>query len=149
MTVTFSTDFNRIDFDAVTRWLGQMFWSLGITREEVVFGARNSALVVGGFDESDNQVSFLRVISDRVRFAYLVDVIVAPEVRRQGIGKRMVRFALEAQELAWVHQWLLRSRDARGVYARVGFVPLNDPEHWMLIQAPRGDRSAFKAPYEE
>ncbi len=146
MTVTFRTDFDRIDFDAVTRWLREMYWSPGITRKEVVFGARNSALVVGGFNESGSQVSFLRVISDRVRFAYLVDVIVAPELRRQGIGRRMVRFAMEAEDLSWVHQWLLRSRDARGVYAPLGFGPLDDPERWMIIQSPRGDRSAFKAP---
>lgn len=148
MTVTFSTDFDRIDFDAVTRWLGEMFWSPGITREEVVFGARHSALVVGGFDEAGGQVSFLRVVSDRVRFAYLVDVIVAPELRRRGIGRRMVQFAMEAKELSWVYQWLLRSRDARGVYARLGFAPLADPERWMVLQKPRGDRKDFRAPQE-
>ena len=86
MSVTFKHGVKHIDFDVVSKWLGEAYWSPGITKAEVILGARNSSLVVGGFDESGKQVSFLRVLSDQVRFAYILDVIVDPARRKQGIG---------------------------------------------------------------
>ena len=146
MDIMFKSGIEHIDFDAVTKWLGQTWWSPGITKKEVIFGARNSSLVVGGFDERGNQLSYLRVISDKVRFAYILDVIVDPALRRQGIGRRMVKFAMESREMSLVYQWLLVTRDAHGVYAKVGFLPLDNPGDWMMVKKPRSDRSHFQAP---
>ncbi len=145
MSITFKQGFDHIDFDVVSKWLEEAYWSPGITREEVILGARNSSLVVGGFHQSGKQVSYLRIISDKVRFAYVLDVIVDPTWRKQGIGTAMVRYAMEHPEMELVYQWLLRTRDAHGVYARLGFGPLANPDQWMIIQNPREDRSQFRA----
>jgi GNAT superfamily N-acetyltransferase len=126
-----------MDFDSVSGWLKEAYWSPGISRDEVVLGADNSSLVVGGFTESGRQVSFLRVISDKVRFAYILDVIVDPTFRGQGIGRAMVKFAMEHPEISSVYQWVLKTRDAHGVYAKLGFGPIQDPEKWMVIYRPR------------
>jgi len=144
MTTMFKTGFDRMDFDSVSQWLKDAYWSPGISHDEVVLGAKNSALIVGGFDVSGNQVSYLRVISDKVRFAYLLDVIVAPECRGQGIGRAMVRYALEHPEMSSIYQWVLKTRDAHGVYAKLGFGPLKDVERWMVIQGPRPDHPSLK-----
>lgn len=146
MPITFKQGFEHIDFDSVSKWLEEVYWSPGITKDEVVLGARNSSLVVGGFDESGKQVSFLRVLSDKVRFAYILDVIVDRTWRKQGIGTAMVKYAMEHPEMSLIYQWLLRTRDAHGVYAQLGFGPLANPDQWMIIQNPREDRSQFRSP---
>jgi len=135
-----------MDFDSVSKWLREVYWSPAITKEEVIFGTKNSSFVVGGFDEHGKQVSFLRILSDKVRFAYILDVIVDPPFRKQGIGSAMVKYAMEHPEMSLVYQWVLKTKDAHGVYAKLGFGPINDPERWMIIRGQRGDRSQFEAP---
>jgi GNAT superfamily N-acetyltransferase len=144
MNVDVSSDVNRLRMSEVQAMLSKAFWSPGITEAEIRKGIRNSALVVGAYLEDQRQVGFLRVVSDKVRFAYLMDVIVAEEFRRQGIGQKMVRFALAHPELKDVYQWLLISRDAQGVYEHCGFQKLETPDLWMSIIKPRPDRSHFE-----
>lgn len=145
MNVDISADANRLRMADVHAMLAGAFWSLGITIAEIQKGIRNSALVVGAYSEDGRQVGFLRVISDKVRFAYILDVIVAEELRRQGIGQAMVRFAMANAELKDVYQWLLITRDAHGVYRKCGFQPLQATELWMSIMSPRPDRRTFEA----
>jgi len=145
MDIVFRKGMEPVDFDKVADWLKDVYWSPGISKQEVIFGTSHSSLVVSGFDPAGRQVSFLRVVSDRARFAYLADVIVDPARRGQGIGRAMVRFAMDAPEMSMIYQWLLRTRDAHGVYARLGFMPLDHSENWMIIQKPRETRP-FRMP---
>ena len=82
-------------------------------------------------------------MSDKVRFAYVMDVVVHEDFRRQGIGQRMVNYALTHPELKDVYQWLLITMDAHGVYEQCGFQPLTNPEKWMAIIRPRPERNEF------
>jgi GNAT superfamily N-acetyltransferase len=109
---------------------------LGITRAEVEHGFRHSALVAGAY-RGDEQVGCLRVASDRTRFAYLMDVFVEPGSRSQGLGKALVRFALDHPDLALVYKWLLGTADAHEVYRRLGFGDLAHPERWMSLLRQR------------
>ena len=131
MDIEFSDELERIDFARVTALLAEAYWSAGIQQAEVVFGARNSALVVGAYLEGE-QVGYLRVVSDRTRFAYLADVIVDPQYQKQGIGQGMVRYAMEHERLKLVFHWLLTTSTAHGVYEKVGFKALERPENWMI-----------------
>ena len=143
MGVDFKSGPENMDFGKVAQWLSEAYWSPGITRTEVEYGAANSSLVVGGFNESDEQVSYLRVVSDRVRFAYVLDVVVALPFRGQGIGKRMMQFALGHPHLRFVYQWVLRTRGAQEFYTQLGFRRVEGSDQWMIIQQPRPDRSEF------
>ena len=143
MGVDFKSSPENMDFGKVTQWLSEVYWSPGITRAEVEYGAVNSALVVGGFNESDEQVSYLRVVSDRVRFAYVLDVVVAIPFRGQGIGKRMMQYTLGHPHLQLVYQWALRTSGAQEFYAQLGFRRVEGSEQWMIIQQPRPDRGEF------
>jgi ribosomal protein S18 acetylase RimI-like enzyme len=134
----------RIQLDEVQAMLSGAFWSPGITRNEIRKGMANSALVVGAYLPSGRQTGFLRVISDKVRFAYILDVIVHEEYRHQGIGQRMVRFALSHPELEDVYQWFLITKDAHGVYEKCGFQVLQNPEQWMAIRRPRPERKEYE-----
>ncbi|NMB79527.1 MAG: GNAT family N-acetyltransferase [Methanomicrobiales archaeon] len=143
MEVEFSTDRRRLRMKEIHAMLSATYWSTGITKEEIRAGNRNSALVVGAYT-GNRQVGFCRVISDKVRFAYLLDVIVAEDCRRKGIGKAMVRYTINHPEMKHVYQWLLKTGDAHAVYEKCGFLPCDDPSKWMGIMKVRPDRHVFK-----
>jgi len=126
-----------MDFIRVTQMLTTAFWSPGIRIDEVVQGARNSALVVGAFDAQNRQIGYSRVISDRTRFAYILDVIVDENHRKQGIGQAMINYILTCQDLKAVYQWLLITKDAHEVYKKVGFKVTERKDDWMEIRKPR------------
>ena len=111
------------------------YWSPGISRDMIVRGAENSALVISSFSSDGKQASFGRVVSDKSRFAYLTDIIVGDEHRGKGLGQAMVQFALDHPELSTVTNWCLMTLDAHGVYEKLGFKPITDPEskteRWM------------------
>jgi GNAT superfamily N-acetyltransferase len=124
-------DRTRMDWEWVHSRLADTYWHKDLTRETVDKTAKHSALVVGAYRDGD-QVGFLRVVSDTVRFAYLADVYVEETHRGKGLARAMVRFALEHPDYITVTRWCLVTRDAQGVYAEVGFTPLPDPEKWMV-----------------
>lgn len=143
MEIEISSELGRLRISDVRDMLSGAFWCPGITENEIRKGISNSALTVGAYLGDRRQVGFLRVISDKTRFAYLLDVIVAEDCRRKGIGQKMVRFALAHPELRDVYQWLLITRDAHGVYEKCGFQKLPYPERWMSIFPPRPERQDF------
>jgi ribosomal protein S18 acetylase RimI-like enzyme len=132
--------FSKMDFKRVTEMLSRAWWSIGISRSEVMQGARNSALVVGAFANDGLQIGYSRVVSDKTRFAYIMDVYVDERYRRKGIGQSMIRHILTHPELRGVYQWLLSTQDAHGVYVKVGFKGLESPDNWMEIRKPRPER---------
>jgi ribosomal protein S18 acetylase RimI-like enzyme len=132
--------FDAMDFDKVTDMLKNAFWCVGIKKAEVVQGAGNSALLVGAFTPENKQIGYSRVISDKTRFAYILDVIVDENYRRQGIGQAMMKHILSHPTLKDVYQWLLITKDAHGVYKKVGFNPIVRPADWMEIRRQRPER---------
>jgi GNAT superfamily N-acetyltransferase len=144
MCIEINSQETDLRIEDVHAMLSKVYWSPGITVPEIRKGIQNSALVVGAYAEGGKQVGFLRVVSDKVRFAYLQDVVVHEDYRRQGIGQKIVNFALSHPELKDVYQWLLITKDAHGVYSKRGFEPLTNPEKWMSIIKPRPDRTDFK-----
>jgi GNAT superfamily N-acetyltransferase len=124
-----SSDFSRIDWPRVHGWLSSSYWTPGISLERIQRGAANSALVLGTYAGAE-QIGFLRVVSDKSRFAYLCDVWVDQRHRGKGIARSMVQFALNHPDFTTV-KWLLATLDAHDVYAKLGFTPLSNPERWM------------------
>jgi ribosomal protein S18 acetylase RimI-like enzyme len=126
-----------MDFVRATEMLTNAFWCKRIQIDEVKRGASNSALVVGAFLRNEVQIGFARVISDKTRFAYILDVIVDDAYQRVGVGQAIVRYILSHPDLKDVYQWFLVSSTARGVYRKVGFKELSNPEKWMEIKFDR------------
>lgn len=131
--------YDQMDFVKVTEMLSQAFWSKNIKIKEVKQGAANSALIVGTFNDTE-QIGYARVISDKTRFAYILDVYVDEKYRRKGIGQLMVNSILNHEELKDVYQWFLITKDAHGVYQKSGFNSLRIPEWFMEIRRDRPDR---------
>jgi GNAT superfamily N-acetyltransferase len=135
-----SDNIKIFDFEKVTQMLQEAFWSEGIGINEVRQGAANSALVVGAFTPEGDQIGYARAISDKTRFAYILDVYVDEKDRKQGIGQAMIKFIIKHPSLKDVYQWLLITRDAHGVYGKAGFKQLENPDKWMEIRNPRPNR---------
>ncbi len=128
---------DEMDFCKVTSMLTKSRWVEGIKEDEVIKGAKNSALVVGAFTPEGEQVGYARVISDKTRFAYILDVYVDEKHRRKRIAQNMIRYILNHPDLKDIYQWALKTQDAHGVYRRVGFHQLLKPEIWMEIRHDR------------
>lgn len=125
------------DFTKVTALLAATHWSPGITEEEVRKGAENSALVIGAFLEDNTQIGYARVVSDKTRFAYLMDVIVEEPRRAFGVGEQMVSYLLNHPDLKDVYQWMLVTTYAHDFYEKCGFSRTSRPNDLMEIRRPR------------
>lgn len=126
---------SRADLDVIHATLAATYWSPGVPRAVVERGCANAICAIAR-DAGGALVGFARVISDRASFAWLCDVFVLPEAQGRGIARGLVRVLRAHPELQGLRRWLLATRDAHGVYAPLGFVPLAAPERWMEIFVP-------------
>jgi len=129
-----STDPARVDLDAIHRFLTRSYWAPGIPREIVARALANSLCF--GLYEGKEQVGFARVISDRATYAYLADVYILETHRGRGLASRLVSFVMAHPELQGLRRWGLVTRDAHGLYRKVGFSELTRPEGYMEIVCP-------------
>lgn len=128
--VEISFDPDRIDFAATSQLIKASYW--GAKRSDDIHRrAFDNSLCVGAFMGGE-QVGFARVITDYACFAYLCDVIVWPERRGAGIGKKLIRALLDHPDLATVGGWNLRTADAHSLYAGFGFEISEDGKAMLL-----------------
>jgi GNAT superfamily N-acetyltransferase len=133
-------DPGRLDVDAIHAFLARdAYWSPGIPRD-VLNMAITGSLNLGLYDGDGAQVGFARVVSDMATFAWLTDVYVLPGHRGHGLGHWLVQATLDHPGLQGVGRIVLATTDAHRVYADCGFVPLPEPQRWMAITAPAGER---------
>ena len=118
---------DRIDLDAVWDFLSnQAYWARWRTRDVFENQVRNAWRVMGVYERgSGAQVGFARAFSDGCAAAYLADVFVLPAHRGNGLGMRLVRAMIEEGPGARF-LWMLHTRDAHDLYARLGFGPRED-----------------------
>jgi GNAT superfamily N-acetyltransferase len=128
-----STDPARQDLDRVHGWLSHdAYWSLGRRRDVVERSAANS-IMYGVFHPERGQVAVARAVTDSATFAWLCDVYVDAAARGAGLGTWLVGAVRDHLRGLGVSRILLATRDAHGVYARLGFAPLAVPEQWMEL----------------
>lgn len=130
-----SSDPSRLDPARIHHWLStDAYWALGRTRDQqdrAIAGSLN----FGAYDvTSGEQVAFARVVTDHASFAWICDVYVDRAARGHGLGTRIVTEIRDRLAPAGVRRFLLATDDAHGVYAKVGFTPLEAPGKWMCLQ---------------
>ncbi len=131
-----SSDHARLDVDAIHAYLTRSYWSPGIPREIVARAVANS-LCFGVFERATGaQVGFTRVVTDHATFAYLCDVYVLEGHRGHGLGKAMMRVAMEHPALAGARRVMLATRDAHGLYRQNGFTDTSGNTNLMEIVRP-------------
>ncbi|MFC4021001.1 GNAT family N-acetyltransferase [Micromonospora sp. GCM10011542] len=129
-----STDPARLDLARVHHWLStDAYWALGRDRETVVRAFAGS-LPFGVYRPGDGrQVAVARVVTDRATFAWLCDVYVDRAERGRGLGTWLAGAVRDHLAELGVRRILLATLDAHGLYATVGFTPLDDPSRWMQL----------------
>ena len=125
-----STDPSRVDVARVHDFLNtEAYWSPGIPLD-VVRRAIEASIVFGIY-RGPEQAGFARVVSDKATFAWLCDVFVLDEFRGQGLGKWLMECIVGHPDLQGLRRWMLATRDAHGLYTRVGFTELHDATRFM------------------
>ena len=118
------------------------YWLGGLSREAMAVAQRCADAVVGLRDGTGALVATARAVSDRVRTAWMYDVIVRPDWRGHGLGKAIVETLLRHPAVRDVQMVRLGTRDAMSLYARFGFeivgvTPTGATEMILRRTAPR------------
>lgn len=130
-----STDKQLLDFDAIHNYLDKIsYWAKGIPAERLRRAIENS--ICFGVYHHKKQIGFARVITDEATFAYLADVFILDEYRKQGLSKWLMQTVMQQPNFEGIRRWSLATRDAHGLYAQFGFTPVDKPELWMQIFTP-------------
>ncbi|MFE4591546.1 GNAT family N-acetyltransferase [Streptomyces laurentii] len=129
-----SADPARIDAARVHHWIsGDSYWALGRTREtqdRAIAGSLNFGAYATGGGE---MAAYARVVTDYATFAWLCDVYVDPAARGTGLGTALVTAVRDHLAPYGLRRIMLATADAHGVYAKVGFEPLEYPDKWMTL----------------
>jgi hypothetical protein len=142
-----STDRGRIDADVVHAFVTHSYWGAGISRETVERSIEHSLCF--GLYHGDQQAGFARVITDYATTAYLADVFVLPAHRGKKLSVWLMETIRAHPRLQRLRVWRLATKDAHGLYEKVGFRALGHPERLMEIVDPdvyAGDAAPDDAP---
>lgn len=132
--VEISFDLSRIDFGKTSEVIKASYWG-SQRNDDLNRRAFENSLCVGAYLEGQ-QVGFARVVTDYACFAYVCDVIVWPEHRGLGIGKKLMQALLDHPDLATVTGWSLRTSDAHTLYNKFGFEVSSDGMYMRLARQP-------------
>ena len=120
MGVELDDDPGRIDVAAVHDYLANhSYWAEGRPLAVVERLIREAQRVVGVYDDG-RQIGFARAFTDGVSLVYLADVYILPEYRGRGLGVQLICEMVEMGPYADL-RWILHTRDAHGLYRKVGF----------------------------
>lgn len=134
-TLVVSDDKSKLDIVRIHHFLTtQSTWAKGIPLATVERSIDHSVCIGAYLDEL--QVGFCRIITDQATFANLVDVVVWPEFRGQGISRRLMEAVSAHPSTQGVRRFTLATFDAHGLYQKYGFTSLNKPQTFMEIYRP-------------
>lgn len=119
--VTLSVHPSAHDARLVSMLLHGTYWNDRFSKEEIALAHLESSAWVVAKGENGEMLASARAISDGSKRAWIYDVIVAPSVRKQGFGDRVMRLLLDHPRLRRTRLVALGTRDAAGFYTRLGF----------------------------
>jgi len=92
---------------------------------QMIIGSFVFAVVVD--NKSDKAVGMGRVISDGVSDAYIQDLVVLPEYRKKGLGKKLVDILIKqclSKGIVWIG--VIAEPGSDKLYQGLGFKPMKD-----------------------
>lgn len=132
--ISVDSEKSRLQVEVIHRFLSRSYWAKGIPLE-VLHRAIDNSICFGVYDGAE-QVGFARVVTDRATFAYLADVFVLDSHRGRGLAAQLMQAVVAHPQLQGLRRWVLATKDAHGLYAKYGFVPLAAPERFMELHDP-------------
>jgi GNAT superfamily N-acetyltransferase len=129
-----SDDPARFDLGRAHGWIAtESYWAEGIPLPVFEKAVRNS-LTVGAYAGDGEMAAMARVVTDRATFGWICDVFVDRAHRGQGLGKALMAYLMDHPDLQGFRRLHLATRDAHGLYAAFGFMPLTGVDRWMEIR---------------
>lgn len=129
-----STDPARLDPAAIHAYLSRSYWA-----EEIPLALVRKSLAASycfGLYEGAAQVGLARVVTDYATFAYLCDVYVLETHQGRGLGQWLMQCVMGSARLQGLRRWMLVTRDAHALYAKLGWQPPANPAGYMEIARP-------------
>ena len=114
----FTDDASKVDIDRVVLLLHGTYWAEKRERSAIEQSIQNS-LCFSVF-HNDLQIGFARAVSDCTIYTLILDVVIASEFQKQGIGKKLIDFMTSHPALANTSQ-VLWTKDAQSFYGLFGF----------------------------
>lgn len=131
---TVSDDATRFDIDRAYHWISaESYWGTGIPRETFEKAVAGS-LTLGVYRADGQMAAMARVVTDHATFGWVCDVFVDAAHRGAGLGKAIMAFITDHPDLQGFRRMHLATRDAHGLYAQYGFMPLTGADRWMEIR---------------
>jgi len=108
------------DFDGILAVYAANRWSHAREPERLRIAVERADLALVAVQDGE-VVGFVRTMSDGAFAVYIADILVMPDVQRQGIGSQLLQAVLDHYPMkTFHHQVLIAERDADGFYRRMG-----------------------------
>ncbi|HEX9100734.1 MAG TPA: GNAT family N-acetyltransferase, partial [Polyangia bacterium] len=101
--------------------LSPEYWNDAHPKERIAGAIAGSSVFVGARVDG-KLVACARALSDGHKYAWVYDVVVAPEWRGCGLGEAVMRLCLDHPRVRGAWRVLLQTRDAQPLYRKLGFV---------------------------
>jgi N-acetylglutamate synthase-like GNAT family acetyltransferase len=125
----YSTQKEDMDMEVIFTFIKNSYWGNLRTLEEQKT-ALDHSLNFGLF-KNGNQIAYARVMTDRVFFAYLLDVFVIDKEQGNGYSKILIDKILKDDRIKHIDRWMLATKDAHALYEKFGFELVKSPEKLM------------------
>lgn len=129
-----NTDKKLIPVERLTELLNNTYWAHHRSQETIAKSIENS--ICFGVYHRRKLVGFARVVTDYATMYWLCDVVIDPDYRGRGLGKELIRYITEMDELKGKFG-ILATRDAHGLYEKFGFQRV--PDKFMRRNANWGE----------
>lgn len=127
--IIISTDKSLLDVNLIFDFIVKSYWGKGRIKDLVEKSIENSLCF--GIYHKNKQVGFARIITDFTFFAYLLDIFIIKEYRGLGLSKLLMEEILDNPQTKNIKNWMLKTKDAHGLYNKFGFTSPKSPEKIM------------------
>ena len=98
------------------------WWTKGRILEDKIKAVKGSQICIGVIDENEKLVGFVRVITDFIYKALILDLIIKEESRKLGIGEKLINLIKNHKKLKEVNHFELYCLpELEEYYAKHGF----------------------------
>ncbi|WP_370422758.1 GNAT family N-acetyltransferase (plasmid) [Pantoea vagans] len=138
-----STDREKLDVQAIHRYLTTSTWAKDIHQDTVSASIENSLNF--GVYQNGNQIGFACLITDFATFAYLCDVYILEEYQGEGLGRWVMECIHNHPIFDKLRRIMLFTTTAPWLYEKFGYEPVNRENYAWTITRP-GIYSSGKIP---
>lgn len=120
------------------------FWAQNRSVEDLEIAIANSDPVITIWDD-DRLIGFTRATSDCVFRATIWDVVIHPDYRGQGLGRKLIETLLDHPRIRRVERVYLMTTYQQGFYLKLGFEFPNPSTSMVLYNQRRINAASAKA----